>query len=94
MNEAAYRRIIFRVTGKEPATYKQTVQSMGNIDENVSVGCGSQATPFELDPTRREIPAPYFLGEILGLHRLSLDARREIHKAKLAYGEVRLWEDG
>jgi hypothetical protein len=42
----------------------------------------------------REIPAPYFLAEILSLDKLSLDERREIHKAKLAYGDVRLWQDG
>jgi hypothetical protein len=41
-----------------------------------------------------EIPAPYFLAEILSLHRLSPDERRQIHKAKLAYGDVRLWQDG
>jgi hypothetical protein len=41
-----------------------------------------------------EIPAPYFLAEILSLHRLSQDERREIHRAKLAYGDVRLWQDG
>jgi len=41
-----------------------------------------------------EAPAPYFLAEILVLHRLSLDERREIHKTKLAYGQVRLWQDG
>ena len=40
-----------------------------------------------------EEPAPYFLAEILALDRLSLDERREIHKAKLAYGEVRLLQD-
>jgi hypothetical protein len=38
-----------------------------------------------------EETAPYFLAEILSLH---LDERWEIHKAKLAYGEVRLWQDG
>jgi hypothetical protein len=42
----------------------------------------------------RETPAPYFLAEILYLHKLSLDERREVHKAKLAYGDVRLWQDG
>ena len=41
-----------------------------------------------------EEPAPYFLAEILSLHKLGADERREIHKAKLAYGEVRLWQDG
>jgi len=41
-----------------------------------------------------EIPAPYFLAEILALHRLSPEERREIHRTKLAYGEVRLWQDG
>jgi hypothetical protein len=41
-----------------------------------------------------EEPAPYFLAEILSLHRLSLDERREVHAAKLAYGDVRLLQDG
>ena len=41
-----------------------------------------------------ETPAPYFLAEILYLHRLSQEERREIHRAKLAYGDVRLWQDG
>jgi hypothetical protein len=41
-----------------------------------------------------EVSAPYFLAEILSLHRLSQDERREIHRAKLAYGDVRLWQDG
>jgi hypothetical protein len=41
-----------------------------------------------------EIPAPYFLAEILALQRLSPEERREIHRTKLAYGEVRLWQDG
>jgi len=41
-----------------------------------------------------ESPAPYFLSEIMSLQRLSLDERREIHKAKLTYGEVRLLQDG
>ena len=41
-----------------------------------------------------ESPAPYFLAEILALHRLSPEERREIHKTKLAYGDVRLWQDG
>ena len=41
-----------------------------------------------------EVPAPYFLAEILSLHRLSPDERCQIHKVKLAYGDVRLWQDG
>ena len=41
-----------------------------------------------------ELPAPYFLAEILYLDKLSQDERREIRKTKLAYGEVRLWQDG
>ena len=94
MNEAAYRRIIFRVTGKEPATYKQTLQPAVDVDENASVGYLSQPTHFEPGHTPREIPASYFLAEILALHQLSPDALREIHKAKLAYGDVRLWQDG
>ena len=40
-----------------------------------------------------ESPAPYFLAEILALHRLGLDERRELDKAKLAYGEVRLLQN-
>ena len=86
MNEVAYRKIICRVTGKEPATYTRATQVPVNIDENMSVDCDYQ-------PTVPEVPAPYFLAEILALHRLSLDERREIHKAKLAYGEIRLLQD-
>jgi hypothetical protein len=41
-----------------------------------------------------EESAAYFLAEILSLHRLSLDERREVHAAKLAYGDVRLLQDG
>ena len=43
---------------------------------------------------QRELPASYFLAEILALHRLSPEELREIHKAKLVYGDVRLWQDG
>jgi hypothetical protein len=93
MNEAAYRRIICRVTGKERATYTRTTQGPVNIDENESVGCSFEATPFEAEPTPCEVPAPYFLAEILSLHRLSMDERREIHKAKMTYGDVGLWQD-
>jgi hypothetical protein len=94
MNEAAYRKIIFRLTGKEPATYNKTMQRTGNIDENLSVGCASEPTLFRPGPAPNEVPAPYFLAEILSLHRLSQDERCQIHKAKLAYGDVRLWQDG
>jgi hypothetical protein len=43
--------------------------------------------------TPPEEPAPYFLAEILSLHKLSLDERREVHAAKLAYGNMRLRQD-
>jgi len=49
-------------------------------------------TPERSTPS--ELPAPYFLAEILALHRLSPEERQEIHRTKLAYGEVRLWQDG
>jgi hypothetical protein len=34
--------------------------------------------------TPSEEPVPYFLAEILSLHKLSLDQCREVHAAKLA----------
>jgi hypothetical protein len=94
MNEAAYRKIIFKVTGKEPVTYTKTRQGPVNIDENVGVGSCFDPTPFEPEPTPRETPAPYFLAEILSLHRLSQEECRHVHAAKLAYGDVRLLQDG
>ena len=40
-----------------------------------------------------ETPALYFLSEIPALLNRTPEERREIHKAKLTYGEVRLLQD-
>jgi hypothetical protein len=41
-----------------------------------------------------ETPSLYFLSEIPALLHRTPKERREIHRAKLAYGDVRLWQDG
>jgi len=43
-----------------------------------------------------DLPALYFLNEIRGLlsHNHTPEELREVHKAKLAYAGVRLWQDG
>jgi len=41
-----------------------------------------------------EIPALYFLGEVLALTNRNQGDLREIHKAKLAYPGVRLIQEG
>ena len=41
-----------------------------------------------------EIPALYFLGEVLALSNRNQEDIREIHRAKLAYPGVRLIQEG
>lgn len=40
-----------------------------------------------------EEPALYFLAEILSIHKLNLDERREVHTAKLANRGCRIIQD-
>jgi hypothetical protein len=40
-----------------------------------------------------DTPALYYLNEIPALCHRTQEERREIHAAKLAYGNVRLWQD-
>jgi hypothetical protein len=41
-----------------------------------------------------EVPAFYFPNELPALLHRTPEERRQVHAVKLAYGNVRLWQDG
>jgi hypothetical protein len=60
-----------------------------NTSPSVHVTSG-EITKLDLDNT----PALYFLAEVKALQAVLTNELREIHKAKLAYGAVRIIQDG